>query len=79
MQGTFWERDNGFISLASALSSQLEEGSGRLLRHGIVPICRHGAITFTSLQGAFLLATSFREPALLERKLQRLEKWIRSL
>jgi len=33
----------------------------------------------SSLQGTFLLTNSFRSPELLERKLQRLETWIRSL
>lgn len=32
-----------------------------------------------SLQGALLLTNSFRTPELLERKLQRLETWIRTL
>ncbi len=32
-----------------------------------------------SLQGAFLLAYSFRSPALLERQLERLQTWIESL
>ena len=31
-----------------------------------------------SLQGTFLLANSFRSPELLERKLQRLETWLRT-
>lgn len=31
------------------------------------------------LQGSILLSASFRSPALLERKLQRMEPWIRSL
>jgi AcrR family transcriptional regulator len=33
----------------------------------------------SSMQGAFLLTNSFRSPELLERKLQRLETWLRSL
>jgi TetR/AcrR family transcriptional repressor of nem operon len=33
----------------------------------------------SSLQGTFLLANSFRSPELLERKLQRLETWLRTL
>jgi TetR/AcrR family transcriptional regulator, transcriptional repressor for nem operon len=33
----------------------------------------------SSLQGTFVLANSFRSPELLERKLQRLEKWLCSL
>jgi len=33
----------------------------------------------SAIQGTYLLANSFRSPALLERKLQRLETWIRSL
>jgi len=33
----------------------------------------------TSLQGAFLLSSCFRASALLERKLQRMEAWVRSL
>ena len=32
-----------------------------------------------SLQGAFLLSSCFRSPDVLERKLQRLEAWVRSL
>jgi len=32
-----------------------------------------------SMQGTFLLTNSFRSPELLERKLQRLETWLRSL
>ena len=32
-----------------------------------------------SLQGTFVLANSFRSPELLERKLQRLETWLRTL
>jgi TetR/AcrR family transcriptional regulator, transcriptional repressor for nem operon len=32
-----------------------------------------------SLQGAILLSTCFRAPDMLERKLQRLEAWVRSL
>jgi TetR/AcrR family transcriptional repressor of nem operon len=32
-----------------------------------------------SLQGTFLLSSCFRAPDLLERKLQRLEAWVRSL
>jgi TetR/AcrR family transcriptional regulator, transcriptional repressor for nem operon len=32
-----------------------------------------------SMQGTFLLTNSFRSPELLERKLQRLESWLRSL
>ncbi len=51
MQETFWQRDGGFISLESALSSQREEVSGRLRRHGMVPICRHKAITFIHYLG----------------------------
>src|SRR5215471_1418259 len=33
----------------------------------------------SSLQGTFLLTNSFRSPELLERKLQRLETWLRTL
>jgi TetR/AcrR family transcriptional regulator, transcriptional repressor for nem operon len=33
----------------------------------------------TSLQGTFVLTSSFRSPELLERKLQRLEIWLRML
>ncbi len=33
----------------------------------------------SSLQGMYILTNSFRSPELLERKLQRLEKWILSL
>src|SRR5712692_7073087 len=33
----------------------------------------------SSLQGTYVLTASFRSPELLERKLQRLEMWIRSL
>jgi TetR/AcrR family transcriptional regulator, transcriptional repressor for nem operon len=33
----------------------------------------------SSMQGAFLLSNSFRSPELLERKLQRLESWLRTL
>ena len=33
----------------------------------------------SSLQGTYVLTASFRSPALLERKLQRLEMWIRTL
>jgi TetR/AcrR family transcriptional regulator, transcriptional repressor for nem operon len=33
----------------------------------------------SSLQGTYVLTTSFRSPELLERKLQRLAMWIRSL
>ena len=33
----------------------------------------------SSLQGAFLLSNCFHSPELLERKLQRLETWIRAL
>jgi AcrR family transcriptional regulator len=33
----------------------------------------------SSLQGTFLLTNGFRSPALLERKLQHMEQWIRSL
>ena len=33
----------------------------------------------SSMQGTFLLINSFRSPELLERKLQRLETWLRSL
>ena len=33
----------------------------------------------SSLQGTYVLTASFRSPELLERKLQRLETWIRSL
>jgi TetR/AcrR family transcriptional regulator, transcriptional repressor for nem operon len=33
----------------------------------------------SSLQGTFLLTNSFRSPELLERKLQRLEIWLRTL
>ena len=33
----------------------------------------------SSMQGTFLLTNSFRSPELLERKLQRLETWLRSL
>ena len=33
----------------------------------------------SSLQGTYVLTASFRSPALLERKLQRLEMWIRRL
>ena len=33
----------------------------------------------SSLQGAFVLTSSFRSPELLERKLQRLETWLRTL
>jgi AcrR family transcriptional regulator len=32
-----------------------------------------------SMQGTFVLANSFRSPELLERKLQRLETWLRTL
>lgn len=33
----------------------------------------------TWLQGSFLLSASFRSPELLDRKLQRMEQWIRQL
>ena len=33
----------------------------------------------SSLQGTFVLTATFRNPELLERKLQRLEAWVRSL
>jgi hypothetical protein len=33
----------------------------------------------SSLQGTYVLTSSFRSPELLERKLQRLAMWIRSL
>ena len=33
----------------------------------------------SSLQGTYVLTASFRSPELLERKLQRLARWIRSL
>jgi AcrR family transcriptional regulator len=33
----------------------------------------------SSLQGTFVLTTTFRDPNLLERKLQRLETWVRDL
>src|SRR6266852_1554616 len=33
----------------------------------------------SSLQGTYVLTASFRSPELLERKLQRLESWVRSL
>jgi len=33
----------------------------------------------SSLQGTFLLTNSFRSPGLLERKLQRMETWLRTL
>jgi TetR/AcrR family transcriptional regulator, transcriptional repressor for nem operon len=33
----------------------------------------------SSMQGTFLLSNSFRSPELLERKLQRLEEWLRTL
>ena len=33
----------------------------------------------SSMQGTFLLSNSFRSPELLERKLQRLETWLRTL
>jgi AcrR family transcriptional regulator len=33
----------------------------------------------SSLQGIYLLSSSFRSPELLERKLQRLETWVRAL
>ena len=33
----------------------------------------------SSLQGTYVLTASFRSPELLERKLQRLEMWIRTL
>ena len=33
----------------------------------------------SSLQGIYLLSNSFRSPELLERKLQRLETWVRTL
>ena len=33
----------------------------------------------SSLQGTYVLTASFRSPELLERKLQRLEMWVRSL
>ncbi len=33
----------------------------------------------SSLQGTFLLTNSFRSPELLERKLQRMETWLRTL
>ncbi|MBA2679859.1 MAG: hypothetical protein H0U76_15865 [Ktedonobacteraceae bacterium] len=33
----------------------------------------------SSLQGTFLLTATFRDPELLERKLQRLEIWVRDL
>ena len=33
----------------------------------------------SSLQGTFVLTSGFRSPELLERKLQRLETWLRTL
>ena len=33
----------------------------------------------SSLQGIYLLSNSFRSPELLERKLQRLETWVRAI
>ena len=44
------------------------------------PVARDLAIDLiSSLQGTYVLTASFRSPALLERKLQRLEMWIRRL
>ena len=44
------------------------------------PVARDLAIDLiSSLQGTYVLTASFRSPELLERKLQRLEMWIRTL
>jgi hypothetical protein len=44
------------------------------------PVTRDLAIDLiSSLQGTYVLTASFRSPELLERKLQRLEMWIRTL
>lgn len=79
------ELDKGDAALATTAAQLLQtyiewvQGQLRLLGKDEQEASDLALDFFASLQGAFLISSCFRTPEMLERRLQRMEAWVRSL